>query len=226
MGGTPPHTMRIIDDDLEDLRAYVCEVGGRVEAAIADALEAIVTGDEERATQVVRDCRRLVEMDVEVDRKATRLIALRHPMADDLRVVVLAIKIAAILGRMTGGARNIALRVAEVRGCRGSEELKMLSTMGALVVEMVRVSLNSFARGDANQAAVLARQDRAVDGYYECVLKGLIDVMRDDPRQISAATHLLFVAKTLERIGDKAAKIGRSLDFAEDARGPREPQAA
>lgn len=221
-----PHTMRIIDDDLEDLRAYVCEIGGRVEAAIADALTAIVTGDEERAELVVRDCRGIRDMDAEVDRKATRLIALRHPLADDLRVVVLAIKIAAILGRMAAGARNIARRVPEVRGCRGSEELKMLSAMGQLAVDMVRVSLDAFAKGDATGALQLGQQDRTVDGYYRCVLTGLIGVMRDDPRQISAATHLLFVGKTLERIGDNAAKIGRSLFAAEAADGPSQPKAA
>lgn len=224
--GTPAHSMRIIDDDLEDLRAYVCELGGRVEAAVVDALEAIVTGDEERASLVMRDCRRVGDMDAEVDKKATRLIALRHPMADDLRLVVLAIKTAAILSRMAGGAANIAERVPEVRGCRGSEELKMLSSMGQLVVEMVRVSLDAFAKGQRGEALLLAQQDRAVDGYYNCVLNGLIEAMRDDPRQISAATHLLFVAKTLERIGDNAAKIGRGLGLIVDSGEPSEPRAA
>jgi phosphate transport system protein len=91
---------------------------------------------------------------------------------------------------------------------------------------MVRVSLDAFAKGQSGEGPLLAQQDRAVDGYYNCLLNGLIAVMRDDPRQISAATHLLFVAKTLERIGDNAAKIGRSLDLVEAAREPSEPWAA
>jgi phosphate transport system protein len=98
--------------------------------------------------------------------------------------------------------------------------------MGALVIEMVRVSLDDFARGDSADAAALARQDRMVDGYYGCLLKNLIAVMARDAREIGAATHLLFVAKTLERIGDNAAKIGRSLDLVGSGHAAAEPRAA
>lgn len=216
IAGAAPHTVRVFDDDLENLRAMVCEMGGWTEAAIADSLAALVSDDEERAERAIACHPRIAIMNEGVEKRAICVIALRAPMADDLREIILAIKISELVARMAEDARDIATRVPLVRACRGIDEIKLLAAIGAAVTEMVRASLDAFAKGGVRDKARLCQGAQAIRDHYAIVAAKLIDRMRGDPREIAAAAHLLLLAQTLKRIGEAAGKIARSLDSGTD----------
>ena len=209
-----PHTLTAFDDDLDRLRASVCEMGGRAEAAVADAVAALVQGDPERAAGVVADDDKIDLLVAEVERTAVHLIALRSPLADDLREVLAAFKIAGLIARMGDCAKNIAHRVAPVGDCRGIGQLRSLAAMADEVAAMVKAALDAFTRRDALAAARVEAMDDAVDRYRACIGRELIDLMAEDSRRITAATHLMFAAQKLERIGDHAVAIAEIVRFA------------
>ena len=209
-----PHTLTVFDDDLDRLRASVCDMGGRVEAAVADAVAALVQDDPERAAGIVAADGKIDALAAEVERAAVHLIALRSPLADDLREVLAAFKIAGLIARMGDCAKNIAHRVEPIGDCRGIGQLSSLAAMGEEVAAMVKAALDAFARRDALAAARVEAMDDAVDRYRACIARGLIDLMAEDSRSITAATHLMFSAQKLERIGDHAVGIADIVRFA------------
>jgi phosphate transport system protein len=211
---TAPHTLSVFDEELDRLRASVCEMGGRVETAVADAVGALVQGDPERGLRVVAGDQRVDALAAGIERTAIHLIALRSPLADDLREVLAAFKIAGLVARMGDCAKNIAHRVDLVGDCRGLAQLNSLAAMGEAVAAMVKAALDAFARRDAAAAAEVAAMDDAVDRYRACISRALIDHMAEDSRAITAATHLLFSAQKLERIGDHAVGIAEMVGFA------------
>lgn len=209
-----PHTLSIFDDDLDRLRASVCEMGGRVETAVAGAVAALVQGDAERARRVVGDDEKVDALAAAIERTAVHLIALRSPLADDLREVLAAFKIAGLIARMGDCASNIARRAGQIGDCRGIAQLTSLAAMGDEVGAMVKAALDAFARRDGVAAARVAAMDDAVDNYRSCISRSLIDHMGEDPRSISQGTHLMFAAQKLERIGDHAVGIAGMVGFA------------
>ncbi len=211
---TAPHTLSVFDDDLDRLRASVCEVGGRVETAVADAVGALVHGDPERAGRVIAGDAKVDALAAEIERTAVHLIALRSPLADDLRDVLAAFKITGLIARMGDCAKNIAHRIDLIGDCRGVAQLRSLAAMGDEVAAMVKAALDAFVCRDAAAAAQVAAMDDAVDRYRACITTGLIDHMAGDSRSIGAATHLMFAAQKLERIGDHAVGIADMVRFA------------
>ncbi len=209
-----PHTLTVFDEELEQLRALVCEMGGRVEAAVGGAVAALVQGDPARAAGVVADDARIDAQAAEVERTAVHLIALRSPLADDLREVMAAFKIAGLLARMGDCAKNVAHQVEAIGDCRALAQLKTLAAMGGEAAAMVKAALDAFAHRDAAAAARVAALDDAVDRYRSCISQGLIALMAEDSRRITAATHLMVAAQKLERIGDHAVGIAEMVRFA------------
>lgn len=209
-----PHTLSVFDDDLDRLRASVCEMGGRVEAAVADAVAALVQGDPERARRVVSDDRKVDALAAEIERTAVHLIALRSPLADDLRDVLAAFKSAGLIARMGDCAKNIAHRTEEIGDARGLAQLASLGNMATEVSAMLKAAFDAFARRDGVAAARVAAMDDAVDTWRASITRGLIDHMAGDSRTIGAATHLLFAAQKLERIADHAVGIAEMVGFA------------
>jgi len=212
-----PHTLSVFDDDLDRLRASVCEMGGRVEAAVTDAVAALVQGDPDRALRVIGDDRKVDALAAEIERTAVHLIALRSPLADDLRDVLAAFKIAGLIARMGDCAKNIAHRTQDIGPVRGLSELANLGTMAKEVGAMMKVAFDAFARRDGAAAARVADMDDVVDRWRTSITRGLIDAMTRDSRSITAATHLLFAAQKLERIGDHAVGIAEMVGFAAGA---------
>ena len=227
MATTVGHTVKAFDDDLGQLRALVSEMGGRAEAAIADAMEALAKRDLEAAARVVEDDKKIDLLEAEVERQVVRLIALRAPMADDLREVIAALRISAMVERMGDYAKNIAKRVPLLADMQNIEPLAILPAMARAVSDMVRDVLDAFAARDAEAAVKVCDSDRAVDDFYNSLFRTLLTYMMENPHNITASTHLLFIAKNLERIGDHATNAAEMVyqavtgtTMAERARGP------
>lgn len=212
------HTVKAFDEDLGQLRALISEMGGRAEAAITGALEALVNRDLESAALIVQGDKKIDELEAEVERQVVRLIALRAPMADDLREVLAALKIAGVVERMGDYAKNIAKRISLLQETRGMEALTVLPAMGKVAAEMVRNVLDAFVLRDAEAAIAVAARDKAVDDFYNSLFRTLLTYMMENPHNITASTHLLFIAKNIERIGDHATNVAEMVYFAATGR--------
>ena len=211
------HTIKAFDQELDALRASIAEMGGIAEAAIRDSMEALVKRDAASAARVVERDARIDELEAEVERNAVQIIALRAPMADDLREVVAALKIAGVVERIGDYAKNIAKRVPSVEDSK-IRPLSLLPEMARIAGEMVHNVLDAFVQRDAAKAAAVVERDAAVDDFYNSIFRALLTHMMENPHNITPATHLLFVAKNLERIGDHATNVAEMVYFASTGR--------
>lgn len=214
MATTTGHTVKAFDSDLGQIRGLVSEMGGRAEAAITDSILALSKIDLEAAARVVEDDRKIDELEMEIERQVLRLIALRAPLADDLRDVVAALKISGVIERIGDYAKNIAKRIPLLTDLRNSEPLAILPAMARSVSDMVRGALDAYAARDATKAVMVQEADRHVDDFYNSLFRTLLTYMMENPNAITPSAHLLFIAKNLERIGDHATNIAEMVFFA------------
>ena len=208
------HTVKAFDNDLDQLRGNIAQMGGLAEAAISEAMRALVQRDTSAADRVVAQDVKIDALEAEVERNAVQLIALRAPMADDLREVVAALKIASVVERIGDYAKNIAKRVRVIEESPNIEPLSLLPEMARIVGEMVHQVLDAFAARDADKARQVCERDRAVDDFYNSIFRTLLTFMMENPHNITPATHLLFIAKNLERIGDHSTNVAEMVYFA------------
>jgi len=208
------HTLKAFDQDLDQLRASIAEMGGLAEAAIADSMRALVNRDVETARRVIEDDKKLDALEAEIERLAVQVIALRAPMANDLREVVAALKIAGIVERIGDYAKNIAKRVSAIDEGRNLKPLSLLPEMARMTGDMLHSVLDAFAARDAQKAAEVCERDKAVDDFHNSIFRTLLTFMMEDPHNITPATHLLFIAKNLERIGDHTTNVAEMVYFA------------
>ncbi|WP_197425988.1 phosphate signaling complex protein PhoU [Erythrobacter sp. CCH5-A1] len=208
------HTVKAFDEDITRLRGLIAEMGGLAEVAIAESLDALVRGDEVLAEQVVARDKRIDALETEVDKLAVRIIALRAPMADDLREVIAALKIGGVLERIGDYSKNIAKRTGMIEGRARFEPLTLLPTMGELAGEMVHDVLTAYAARDPDLAREVIATDVKVDGFYNSIFRNLVSYMVENPSTISSAAQLLFVARNIERIGDHATNVAEMVHFA------------
>ncbi len=208
------HTVKAFDEDITRLRGLIAEMGGLAEVAIQGALDALVNGDKELAKKVVAGDKKIDVLETEVDKLAVRIIALRAPMADDLREVIAALKIAGVVERIGDYSKNIARRVGEVEGKDRFEPLTLLPAMGELASEMVHDVLTAYAARDPDLALEVIATDEKVDAFYNSIFRNLVSYMVENPATISSAAQLLFVARNLERIGDHATNVAEMVHFA------------
>ena len=208
------HTVKAFDEDITRLRGLIAEMGGLAEVAIAESLDALVRGDEALAEQVVLRDKRIDALEMEVDKLAVRIIALRAPMADDLREVIAALKIGGVLERIGDYSKNIAKRTGMIEGRARFEPLTLLPTMGELAGEMVHDVLTAYAARDPDLAREVIATDVKVDGFYNSIFRNLVSHMVENPSTISSAAQLLFVARNIERIGDHATNVAEMVHFA------------
>lgn len=213
MGIGGEHTVKAFDDDINRLRGLISEMGGRAEQALTRAMTALNTGDLQLASEVIRDDARIDALEAEVERLAVEVIALRAPMADDLRELIASLKIVSVVERIGDYSKNIAKRVAQLNESRSIEAIPLLMSMSELVAGLVRDSLDSFARRDAELARNVTVRDKPVDDFYNSIFRALVTFMMENPRAISESAHLLFVAKNLERIGDHATNIAEMVHY-------------
>ena len=208
------HTVKAFDTDIGQLRGLISQMGGLAEDAIAQAMQALQRPDPELARRVRADDKAIDAIEAEVERLAVRIIALRAPMAVDLREVVAALKIAAVVERIGDYAKNIAKRVPLIESEHRIEPISTLPAMASIASAMVRNALDAFAARDAEAAVRVCQSDAALDDFYDSIFRTLVTYMVENPRTISQVAHLLFVAKNLERIGDHATNVAEMVYFA------------
>lgn len=209
------HTFKQYDAELEAVRAKVLEMGGLVEQQIVSALEALVKADSKLAKEVMHNDHRVNNLEIQIDEDCSHIIARRQPAAGDLRTVMMIVKTITDLERIGDEATKIA-RTAQ----RIYEEDRMfkprfteIKAMMALVREMLRTSLDGFARLDISKTVEVAKQDELVDEQFRSAMRQLITFMLEDPRTISMSLEVLFVAKAIERIGDHAKNIAEYVVY-------------
>lgn len=210
------HTVKAFDQDIGELRALISQMGGLAEQAIADAMTALQRNDTALARQVCEQDAAIDRIEAEVERLVVRVIALRAPLADDLREVVAALKIAAVVERIGDYAKNIAKRVPMIHaeGAERIEVISILPAMAQLASDMVHDVLDAFSARDAQATFEICARDRQVDDFYDSIFRTLVTFMVENPRTVSQVAHLLFVAKNLERIGDHATNVAEMVYFA------------
>lgn len=208
------HTVKAFDEDITHLRGLIAEMGGLAEVSIGEAMEALVKGNRELAEGVVARDRKIDSIEAEVDKLAVRIIALRAPMADDLREVIAALKIAGVVERIGDYAKNIAKSTGKIQGRRQFEPLTLIPAMAELASEMVHDVLTAYAARDAELAAEIVARDDKVDAFYESIFRNLVSHMMENPSSISTAAQLLFVARNIERIGDHATNVAEMVYYA------------
>jgi phosphate transport system protein len=209
------HIFKQYDAELETVRSKVLEMGGLVEQQIVNALESLVSVNPKLAAEVMEADRRVNELEVQVDEDCSHIIARRQPAAGDLRMIMMVVKTITDLERIGDEATKIA-RVAQKiyeSDRMYKPRFNEINTMVSLVREMLRTSLDAFARLDVTKTVDVARQDEQVDEQFRAAMRQLITFMLEDPRTISMSLEVLFVAKAIERIGDHAKNIAEYVVY-------------
>ena len=208
------HIVKSYEDELNTLTAECARMGGLTEAQVADGLEAVLKRDVVLAEQIVTRDERLDILQADIERKAIRLIALRQPMANDLRRTVAAMKIANNLERCGDLAKNIAKRTLILAESEPITPLaRSIERMGRLVIGRLKDVLDAYTASNLDRALQVWSRDDEVDEHYNSLFRELLTYMMGDPRTITACAHLLFVAKNLERIGDHATNIAEIIHY-------------
>ncbi len=220
------HTVKSFQEELDGIAASIAQMGGLTEAQLAGAMESMARRDIQLAERTVQDDRRIDAIESEIESRAVRIIALRQPMASDLREAISAMKISSDLERIGDLAKNIAKRTLVIQGDfeTPSRLIQGISRMGRLAQGQLKQVLDAFSNRDAQAAMEVWRRDEEIDEMYNSVFRELLTYMMEDPRTIGVCTHLLFIAKNIERIGDHATNIAETIRYAvtgertEDAR--------
>jgi phosphate transport system protein len=208
------HTVKAFDEDITRLRGLVAEMGGLAELSVAEAMDALVNGNQDLAAGVIARDKRIDQLEGEVDRLAVRVLALRAPMADDLREVIAALKIAGVIERIGDYAKNIAKRVGHIEGRKRFEPLTLLPVMNEMAGDMVHDVMTAYAARDPAAAAEIVQRDAKVDAFYDSVFRNFVSYMVENPATISSVAQLMFVARNIERIGDHATNIAEMVHYA------------
>jgi len=208
------HTAKAFDVDLQELNRCVAQMGGLVEKAIADSVDAMVRIDTTLAERVINVDQSIDNLQRDVEEKAILTIARRQPMAVDLREIVSALRVANDLERIGDLAKNIAKRVPELNGeFRPLKLMRGLEHMARLVLAQVKQVLDSYAGRDLANALEVWRRDKEVDAMCTSLFRELLTYMMEDPRNITFCIHLMFSAKNIERMGDHATNIAETVHY-------------
>jgi phosphate transport system protein len=211
---TDQHILRAFDRDLEAVQALIMKMGGMVEAALDNAATALVHRDEELANRVRQGDKAIDALEEQVHAECARLIALRSPTATDLRTVLSVMRIASNLERCGDYAKNLAKRatvLVEMSPVGGSAA--SIARMARSVQVLLKEALDAFIHRDAKAAHHVRQSDQEIDQFYNAIFRELLTHMMEDPRNITAAMHLHFIAKNIERVGDHATSIAEQVIY-------------
>jgi phosphate transport system protein len=214
MSEAPEHLVKSYDQELKRLRNMMTQMGGIVESQVALAADAIMQRDAASATRAVEEDPKVDALEREVETFVIRLLALRQPVAGDLRQIVVALKITGDLERIGDYAANVAKRSIVLSQFSLPYSLAGLAHMARMVQGQLKSIIDALGANDAEMAIEVWRSDQVVDDIYNAIFRELITYMMEDPRNITPCTHLLFIAKNLERIGDHATNIAENLYYA------------
>jgi len=207
------HIVSSFDDELTRLNNIISQMGGLAESQLISAIRAISKRDSELAEQVIVSDLRIDKLEQEVQDFAVRVLSLRQPMADDLRQVVTALKLSNDLERIGDLAKNIAKRAQVLNQMAPIRPVQVIPNMARLAQEIIKDVLDAYIENDAEKAQRVWARDQEVDDMYNSLFRELLTYMMEDPRNITASTHLLFIAKNIERIGDHATNIAETIYY-------------
>jgi phosphate transport system protein len=214
MSETPRQVVTSYDQELKRLRGMITQMGGIVETQVALAAEAIMHRDAAAAARAVEEDPKVDALEREVETFVIRLLALRQPVAGDLRQIVAALKITGDIERIGDYAANVAKRSIVLAEFSLPYSLAGLAHMARLVQQQLKSVIDAFGDDDADKAMEVWRSDQVVDDIYNAIFRELITYMMEDPRNITPCTHPLFIAKNLERIGDHATNVAETVYYA------------
>jgi len=226
---TATHIVKAFSEELEQLTADVAAMGGLAESMVSDALQAAATRDADLAQEVkIRDAQ-VDQMQRDIEKTIIKLLALRQPMAQDLRACIAALKIVNELERVGDLAKSIARRVPTLNESEPTALNGAVDRMGRLVQSHLHQVLDAYATSEATRAVAVWERDDDVDEHYNALFRDLVTAMRENGSMIEPGAHLLFIAKNLERIGDHATNIAEVVHYlvtgqeltADRPRGPR-----
>ncbi|NIZ00346.1 phosphate signaling complex protein PhoU [Thalassospira lucentensis] len=207
------HIVSSFDEELTRLNNIISQMGGLAESQLISAIRSIVKRDSELAEKVILSDHRIDALEQEVQDFAVRLLALRQPMADDLRQVVTTLKLSNDLERIGDLAKNIAKRAQVLNQIPPIRPVQVIPNMARLAQEIIKDVLDAYIEGDAEKAQRVWARDQEVDDMYNSLFRELLTYMMEDPRNITASTHMLFIAKNIERIGDHATNIAETIYY-------------
>ena len=207
------HIVKSYDEELRRLSNTITEMGGLAESQLAAAIDAVVKRDSELAAMVVEADAKVDQLQQDLDNLAVRLLALRQPMARDLREVFAALKIGSDLERICDYAANVAKRAIALNQTPPVRPVYALPRMAHLAELLVKDVIDAYVARDADKAYLVWIRDAELDEMYSSLFRELLTYMMEDPRDISACTHLLFMAKNIERVGDHATNIAEDLYY-------------
>ncbi len=208
------HIVKAYDDELKQITNAVVRMGGLAESQLADAIDAVMKQDGEAAARIIQDDNKVDELEHEINELAIRLLALRQPMAGDLRTIISALKISSDLERIADYATNVAKRTLSIQQDPKIKRLNHnIPRMARVAQGMIKDVLDAFIERDVEKALDVWHRDEELDDTYIGLFRELLTYMMEDARNITACTHLLFVAKNIERIGDHATNIAETIHF-------------
>ena len=209
------HTISAFDDDMDEIRGLIAEIGARAETAVIAAMKALRQHDIEAAATIRAEDKIIDGLETDVERLVVRTIALRAPMADDLRELIAALKMSAVIERIGDYAKNIAKRVPQMSGKIPASALEQLGRMGEIVVEMIRTAMDAYAKRDVDLARAVTVRDEVVDQLNKDLFVDFVAYVVKNPENATEVAHLLFTAKNLERIGDHTTNVAQMIYFTE-----------
>ncbi len=207
------HIIKSYDEELHRLADAITQMGGLAETQLASAIEAVVKRDSRMAAEVVEADARIDQLEHDIEGLVLRLLALRQPMAIDLRQIFAALKISSDLERIADYAANVAKRSIVLNQAPPVKPAFSIPRMGRLGQAMIKDILDAYVERDAEKALAVWARDEELDEMYTSLFRELLTYMIEDPRNITPCTHLLFMAKNIERIGDHATNIAETLYF-------------
>ncbi|MEH6629511.1 MAG: phosphate signaling complex protein PhoU [Halopseudomonas aestusnigri] len=207
------HIVSSFDKELRTIHEIIIRMGGMAENQLAEAVDALVQRDSAKAELVRAEDAKIDELEEELESAVVQLIALRQPVANDLRAVISALKISSDLERIGDYAKNIAKRSIAINQMPPQKSVTSIMRMSRLVQEIVKDTLDAFSTSDKDRAIDVWHRDEEVDEMYTSLFRELLTYMMEDPRNISACTHMLFIAKNIERMGDHATNIAETIYY-------------
>ncbi len=208
-----PRSAKTFQMELEELSGDLSRMGGLVEDMLESAMRSVMAADADMARSVIKRDADVDQLQDQIEDRVMILLTRRHPVERDLRQTVAALKLAADLERIGDLAKNIAKRSLSTELSSGEERVQDLSRMGRLVFGQLKRVLDAFSALDVDAAQLVWERDEEVDEHYNSLFRVLLTFMMEDPRKIGACTHLLFMAKNLERIGDHCTNIAEIIQF-------------
>ena len=210
---TQDHLVKSFDDELKTLHDAISRMGGLVEAQIGDAILAVTERDSALAAEVISNDVGVDAIEHEIEDLSLKIMALRQPVAVDLRAVLAALRIGNELERIGDYAVNVAKRAIALNQMPRIRPAGAMPRMGRAAKEMIRDVLDAYVKGDVDNAIDVWNRDEELDEMYSSLFRVLLTYMMEDARNITPATHLLFIAKNIERVGDHTTNIAEMVYF-------------